>query len=119
MSKAETTYLDKWNSGKARKKTSAKRSSGRKPAAGSAAARPKWIGPLIAFSLVTMLCVTVNYRAFSEMSAEAAQNEILAGEIQEATSRNIALQQEIYDLRNDTKTIGREARKIGMTKVLK
>lgn len=66
-----------------------------------------------------MLCVTINYRSFAELNHEVVMNEQLEGEIQEVTSRNIALQQEIYELKNDKKTIEREARKIGMTRSVK
>lgn len=61
-----------------------------------------------------MLCLAVNFRAFSEMTAEAEQNSQLSTDVEKLSVENLALQEEIHNLKNDTDTIEREARKIGL-----
>lgn len=63
-----------------------------------------------------MLCLAINMRAYSEMSSEAVQNEQLSTEVEKLTGENLQLQEEIHNLKNDSETIEREARKIGMGK---
>jgi hypothetical protein len=60
-----------------------------------------------------VLCLTVNFRAFSELSREVEQNENLQTQIENITSENLNLQEEIYYLQNDSSVIEREARKFG------
>jgi hypothetical protein len=43
-------------------------------------------------SIAFMLCLTVNYRAFSEMSREVDENQNLNWQIQTLTEENLALQ---------------------------
>ena len=61
-----------------------------------------------------MLCLTVNYRAFSEMSREVDENQNLNWQIQTLTTENLALQEEIHNLKNDSESIRREARRLGI-----
>ena len=60
-----------------------------------------------------MLCLTVNFRAFSELTREVNQNENLQTQIENITSENLNLQEEIYYLHNDSTVIEREAQKFG------
>jgi len=47
------------------------------------------------------------------LSREVEQNESLNSQIEEMTSDNLGLQEEIYYLQNDSEVIKREARKFG------
>ncbi len=60
-----------------------------------------------------MLCLTINFRAYTDLSRETRQNEDLNTQIETLTSENLNLQEEIYYLQNDSKVIEREARKFG------
>ncbi|HKX83441.1 MAG TPA: septum formation initiator family protein [Pyrinomonadaceae bacterium] len=79
-----------------------------------AKAMPKWLPAFAAISITVMVCLTVNFRAFSELREEADQNKTLNAEIEKKTSENLALQEEIHYLKNDSKTIEREAQKLGL-----
>lgn len=61
-----------------------------------------------------MLCLTINFRAFSELRQESNENQQLNSQIQTLTTDNLALQEEIYYLKNDSQAIEREARKFGL-----
>lgn len=61
-----------------------------------------------------MLCLTINFRAYSEMSHEMGQNETLTQQVETLTNENLLLQEDIHDLKSDTRAIEREARKIGL-----
>lgn len=63
--------------------------------------------------MTVLVCVTINFRAFTEKNREIEQNESLSSEIEKITSENLDLQEEIYYLKNDSSTIEREARKFG------
>jgi cell division protein FtsB len=69
----------------------------------------------IVASIAFMLCLTINYRAFSEMSREADENQNLSWQIQNLTEENLALQEQIHNLKTDTDSIRREARRLGLT----
>lgn len=105
MNKAENIY---W--GKTRSNT--KNSSRKSPTKTSR--QPKWIAPLVAGSLSIMVCLTINYRAYYELNKETAQQEVLNRQIESVRNENIELQEDIYKLKSDRKTIELEARKIGM-----
>ena len=68
----------------------------------------------IAASLAFMLCLTINYRAFCEMTREVNENQDLSGQIQSLTNENLALQEEIHNLKTDSAVIRREARRLGL-----
>jgi len=63
-----------------------------------------------------MLVMTVNYRAYSELSKEAQIFDELNNKVQQATTDNLSMQEEIYYLKSDPNTIEREARKYGLAK---
>ncbi len=64
-------------------------------------------------SFAAVLCLTINFRAYTDLSRETRQNADLNTQIESLTSENLNLQEEIYYLQNDTKVIEREARKFG------
>jgi hypothetical protein len=61
-----------------------------------------------------MLCVSINYRAFSAAREEADNNARLAGQVQNLMDENLALQEEIHTLKTDPRVIKREAKRIGI-----
>ncbi len=75
---------------------------------------PAWVPVATALGLCAMLVLTINFRAYSELKKETRQFDELNGKIQQATSDNLSLQEEIYYLKNDPNTIEREARKFGL-----
>lgn len=114
MNKAENIYWDSFGNAK----TAAKRSrSARKPRAAAKADRrtaPWWLSFIIVLSIFVMLCVSINFRAFTEMREEVDQNAKLGVQIQSLQDENLALQEEIHSLKTDPKLIEREARRIGI-----
>ena len=89
----------------------------RKKAAGRArTSTPQWFLFVVVVSITFMLCLAVNLRAFSELSAEAEQHGRLTTDVEKLSVENLALQEEIHNLRNDSETIEREARKIGLAR---
>ena len=72
---------------------------------------PRWIPVLTALILTGMLVLTINYRAYSELSSEKKEFRDLNDKVQEATTENLSLQEEIYYLKADPKTIEREGQK--------
>lgn len=74
---------------------------------------PRWIpyGATVVFAAV--LCLTINFRAFTELTREVEQNKNLQTQIENITSENLNLQEEIYYLQNDSQVIEREAKKFG------
>jgi len=89
---------------------------GRRKAADKAARRtaPWWLSFLIVTSMFLMLCVSINFRAFSEVKEEIDQNAQLTGHVQALTDENLALQEEIHTLKTDPRVIQREAKRIGI-----
>jgi len=79
-------------------------------------ADPQWLVFAVIASLTCMLCLTINFRAFSEMSQEMSQNQTLTSQMEILTTENLSLQEEIHSLKSDPRTIEREARKIGMSR---
>lgn len=77
---------------------------------------PSWVPIASAVTLVLMLVLTVNYRAFSELRKESQVFEELNNKVQQATTDNLSMQEEIYYLKSDPKTIEREARKYGLAR---
>ena len=43
---------------------------------------PKWLPAFAAISITVMVCLTVNFRAFSELREETDQNKTLNAEIE-------------------------------------
>lgn len=77
-------------------------------------ARPKWWTYGIAATLTLMLCLTINYSAFSELNAESRENQQLEQQINNITTDNLALQEQIHYLKNDPQTVEREVKKFGL-----
>ncbi len=80
------------------------------------AVTPQWLVFSVIAAITFMLCMAINLRAFSEMSAELEQNEHLSVAVEQLSNENIGLQTEVHSLKNDSRTVEREARKIGMSR---
>lgn len=104
MKKAGNTYSDRSRRRADRPVKSPRKASRRMPA---------WTVYAAAITLTVVLCLTINFRAFTELKSETKQNESLNAEIEKVTSENLNLQEEIYYLQNDSNVIEREARKFG------
>ena len=74
-------------------------------------APPRYVTFAIIASMAFMLCLTINFRAFSEMTREVEENQSLSWQIKNLTSENLALQDEIHTLKTDPDAAEREARK--------
>ena len=88
----------------------------RKTAGRAKSSTPHWFLFVVVVSITFMLCLAVNFRALSEMKAEAEQNNQLSTDVDKLNGENLSLQEEIHNLKNDSPTIEREARKIGMSR---
>jgi len=77
---------------------------------------PRWVPIAPVFTLAILLCLTVNYRALADLGRESAENERLNNEIREEMIQNIALQEQIHYLKNDSATVEREVKKFGLTR---
>ncbi len=62
-----------------------------------------------------MICISVNFRAISDVRQESGQNVVLASQIQNLMDENLALQDEIHSLKTDPQVIWREAKRIGIS----
>ena len=105
MKQGDATYSNRARRAKKKAPKASKKSSGLKV--------PSWIpyGATALFALV--LCLTINFRAFTELNREAEQHESLNQDIEKLTTENLDLQEEIYYLQNDSSVIEREAKKFG------
>ena len=110
MSKAGTTYWGKTTRTTTYKKVATRKS---KSKAGNT---PPWFGFAVTFAVFAMICIVVNLRAFHEKNAEAVENQRLTTEFEKASSENLNLKEEIRNLKSDSGTIEREARKMGMSR---
>ena len=79
-------------------------------------ARPRWLSFFLILVMTISLCVTVNYRSFTELHGEINENKALTDQIQNLTDENLALQEEIHNLKTDPKTIEHEAKKLGLAR---
>lgn len=77
---------------------------------------PQWAVFAVIASVTCLLCLTINFRAFSEMRQEINQHETLTSQAEILTTENLSLQEEIHSLKSDSRAIEREARKIGMSR---
>lgn len=77
-------------------------------------ATPQWFVFAVVVFITFMLCLTVNFRAFSELTSEMQENQRLNTEVEQLTNQNLIIQEEIHNLKTDPKMIEREARKLGM-----
>ena len=110
MSKVADTY---WTNSRAK---SAPARARKKSATRAQTSTPQWFLFGVVVSISFMLCLAINLRAFSEMGAEADQNIQLNADVEKLSGENLALQEEIHNLKHDSSTIEREARKIGMSR---
>jgi len=115
LSKAANTYLNKtataWN-GEAKDVISVNR----RAADTAGNAKRRWVPFVAVCSITLLLCLTINFRAYSEMSREMQENHSLSAEIDNLTDENLALQEEIHNLKSDSRSIEREARKMGLSR---
>jgi len=79
-------------------------------------ATPQWFVFAVVASITLMLCLTINLRAFSEMTQETTQFQQLSAEIEQLNNKNLAIQEEIHSFKSDPRAIEREARKIGLSR---
>ena len=110
MSKVADTY---WNSISRDKNRNKKRT---RSAAKSNGATPQWFIFTVIVSLTFMLCLAINFRAFSEMRQQYNERSELNASIEKLTTESLVLQEEVKNLKSDPRTIEREARKIGMSR---
>lgn len=74
------------------------------------------MGFTIIVSITFMLALVINFRAYSAMNREAVQHDSLNQQIENLRDENLALQDEIHNIKSDSRTIEREARKIGLAR---
>jgi len=108
LSKAVATY---WNKSSAVDLTKKNRA---KPGDGQNSATPNWFVFATIITVTFMVCISINLRAYSELSTEINEHETLNSEIEQLTTENLLLQKEVRGLKTDPRMIEREARKIGM-----
>ncbi len=111
MSKAENTYWTSMQSTPSIKRRASKKG---RMAIMSLPNKSQWWAFGVTGTMTLMLCLTINFRAFSELNKEATENSSLDARIQSVTNENLALQEEIHYLKNDSHTVEREARKFGL-----
>lgn len=87
-----------------------------KTVAKSKSKTPHWFIFTVTVSLTFMLCLAINFRAFSDLRSQIAEHQQLNSEIETLTNGNLVLQEEIQNLKHDPRTIEREARKMGMSR---
>lgn len=75
---------------------------------------PQWFAFAIIAAISFMLCLAINFRAFSELNTEVREYESLNNEIHVLMNQNALIQSDISGLKSDPKVIEREARKLGM-----
>jgi hypothetical protein len=68
---------------------------------------PRWASYGATVLFASVLCLTINFRAFTELTAEVEENEDLNAQIESITTENLNLQEEIYYLENDSDVIER------------
>lgn len=113
MSKVATTYWDNSNAVFIPAKNSRVRT---RPQSVRREKANSWLGFAIVVALSSMICLTVNLRAYSELSAEISQHQILNTEVNQLTTENSALAEEIEQIKNDKARIAEEARRLGMSR---
>lgn len=115
MNKVATTYWDDNNTVsmpklRTRPRTKVRMKSNRE------STTPQWFIFAVVVFITSMLCLTVNFRAFTELSSEMEENQQLNTEVQMLESQNTAIKEEIKNLKSDPKVIEIEARKLNMVR---
>lgn len=113
MSKVAATY---WDNNISLPRTISRPKARTRMKSKRASATPRWFVFTIIASMAFMLCLTVNLRAYTELGGEMEQNQNLSVEVDRLTNENLALQEEIHNLKTDSNVIEREARKLGMSR---
>ena len=114
MTRADDIY---WGNGRPAARAPRRTTRARTKKAAAATRRrtaPWWLSFIIVTAIFTMLTVSINLRAFTQVNDEVLQNERLAVEIQSLLDENLALQEEIHALRSDPTVVERHAQKIGI-----
>ena len=75
---------------------------------------PQWFVYAVVVALTCLICLTINLRTFSELNNEIGQSQKLAAEVDRLSNENLALQEEIHNLKTNPGIVEREARKLGM-----
>ncbi len=115
MSKVAVTYWDNTQTismpaaRRNRSKTAVRKS-------GESSVTPQWFVFAIVASMTLMLCLAINLRAYSEINVELEQHKRLNMEVEQLTNENLAIQEEVHNLKTDPRVIEREGRKIGMSR---
>lgn len=79
-------------------------------------AAPQWFVFAAIASITFMLCIAINFRAYSELSAEIEQNERLSVQLESLSNENLGIQEEVHNLKIDSSFVEQEARKIGLSR---
>lgn len=108
MSRVANTYLDKTDTARIRtaREINLANSTGN--------VTRRWVPFVAVCSITLLLCLTINFRAYTETSREIQENNNLSAEIDNLTDENLELQEEIHNLKSDSRSIEREARKMGL-----
>lgn len=77
---------------------------------------PRWIPGVSAVTMLVLLCLTINFRAWSDHARETEEHQRLNDEIKKAMIENIALQEQIHYLKNDSDTVEKEVKKFGLVR---
>ena len=109
---ADNIYSDKTSS-RTRTMPKANRRVTRKDEKNDATGRRTWVPAAAAGFLTILLCVTINFRAHSEITREAAEREKLNTQVQDLTIDNLALQGDIQSFKTNPNAIATEAAKLG------
>lgn len=110
MSKVVATYWDNSNA------VSFSANNRTKTAKRAETATPQWFVFVVIAAITLMLCMAINLRAYSEMSAEMHQNQRLSVQLESLTNENLAIQEEVHNLKIDSQFVEQEARKIGLSR---
>jgi cell division protein FtsB len=113
LSKVATTYWDNSNAVFIPAKNARTRT---RPQSAKREKANSWLGFAIVVALSSMICLTVNFRAYGELSAEIQQHQVLNSEVNQLTIENSALQEEIQQIKTDKTVIEREAYRLGMSR---
>ena len=114
MSKAANIYWDNATTANTATRRSPSRTRRPRVVAATRRTTPWWVSFAIVVSIFVMLGISINFRAWTEVKEEAAQNTQLASQIQNLMDENLALQEEIHTLKTDPIVIQQQARKIGI-----
>ncbi len=77
---------------------------------------PQWFVFAAIASITFMLCMAINFRAYSAISAEIEQNQSLSVQLESLANENLAIQEEVHNLKIDSRFVELEARKIGLSR---